>query len=105
VVDGLVSGEGNGPLQPLAKQTDMIICGSDPFAVDAVLAWLMGFAPERMPILAHRDAYRGGWGRFALGEISLQIDDVAQRLTECDIDLKFVPPPGWTTHVERRRSA
>lgn len=106
IVDGLVCGEGDGPLFPSPRIVDWIVCGQDPFAIDATLAWCMGFDPERLPIIANRQRYRGlEWGGFELAELAVAIDGVAQPLSAVDVHLGFLPPPGWTGHVERGRGA
>jgi len=102
IVDGLVCGEGNGPLQPLPRPTDWIVTGDDPFEIDATRAWFMGFDPELVPIIARRQEYLGAWGRFALDDLDVSVDAEQMPLTRSAINLEFVPPPGWRDHVERR---
>ena len=36
VVDGIVAGEGNGPLDPTPKRALVVLAGGNPVAVDAV---------------------------------------------------------------------
>lgn len=52
IVDGIVGGEGNGPLCPDAVQSGVLVAGSNPASVDAVCARLMGFDPRSIPIVA-----------------------------------------------------
>ena len=49
LVDGIIAGEGEGPLAPDAKNCGVIIAGENPVAIDAVCAWLMGFNIEKIP--------------------------------------------------------
>jgi len=58
VVDGIIAGEGNGPLGPSAKNSGVIIAGFSPLLVDLIGARLMGFSLERIPLFwkAFRDA-------------------------------------------------
>jgi uncharacterized protein (DUF362 family) len=51
IVDGIVGGEGNGPLDPSAKPAGIIVAGGNPVAVDLVCARLMGFDYRKLPIL------------------------------------------------------
>ncbi len=51
VVDGIVGGEGNGPLSPTARDAGIVLAGSDPFAVDWAAATVLGFDPLRLKIL------------------------------------------------------
>ena len=59
IVDGIIAGEGNGPLAPTAKPCGICIAGFDPLAVDTVSAVLMGFDPTRLKILAKTEQARG----------------------------------------------
>ena len=102
IVDGLVGGEGDGPLKPRPRATDLIVCGDDPFAIDVTLSWLMGFDPARIPVLSERKQFLGaGWGKFALEDLAVAVDGERGRLLDSPINFRFAPPPGWLGHVER----
>lgn len=102
IVDGLVSGEGNGPLQPLPRDTDWLAFGADPFALDAALSWFMGFDPAKLPVIARRAQFAGpDWGDFDLERLEVELDDQSQRLLDSPINFHFAPPPGWRDHIER----
>jgi uncharacterized protein (DUF362 family) len=102
IVDGLVSGEGNGPLQPLPKETDWLVCGSDPFEIDSALSWFMGFDPPKLPLIARRSQFGGpGWGDFDLAELTVQLDGQAVKPMNSSINFHFAPPPGWRDYIER----
>lgn len=102
IVDGLVGGEGDGPLKPRPRPTDLIVCGEDPFAIDVTLSWLMGFDPARIPVLSERMQFLGaGWGKFALDDLAVSVDGKHGRLLDSPINFRFAPPPGWLGHVER----
>ena len=103
IVDGLVCGEGDGPLFPQPRKMDWLVVGTDPFAVDATLAWFMGFDAARMPIVAQRDRYLGpAWGDFDLDRLPVAVDGVVAPLASFPVRDHFVPPPGWLGHVEQR---
>ena len=51
IVDGVIGGEGNGPLCPDPVASGVIIVGQDPAAVDAVAARLMGFDIGNLPMV------------------------------------------------------
>lgn len=102
IVDGLISGEGNGPLQPLPRETDWLVFGDDPFAIDAALSWFMGFAPDKLPVIARRGQFAGpDWGKFELTQLMAEIDGAAIKPLESSVNFHFAPPPGWRNHVER----
>ena len=100
IVDGLVSGEGNGPLQPLPRETNFVAFGNNPFLIDLALAWLMGFDPAKIPLLSRRKEYLGpDWGKFL--HPMIEIDGVPTNVFDSGINLRFVPPPGWRNQIER----
>jgi hypothetical protein len=102
IVDGLISGEANGPLQPLPRETDWLIFGDDPFAIDTALCRCMGFAPDRVPIITRRMLYAGpDWGDFDLKKLEVVLDGVRQHLNLVPVNFHFAPPPGWRNCVER----
>jgi uncharacterized protein (DUF362 family) len=102
IVDGLISGEGNGPLQPLPRETDWLIFGHDPFAIDTILSWCMGFDPAKIPLLDCHGDYAGPeWGKFALAELEAEFDGKISRLLRSPVNFKFIPPPGWRNEIER----
>jgi len=53
IVDGIVGGEGNGPLCPDPVASGVLLSGNDPAAVDALACRLIGFDPRTIPIVAH----------------------------------------------------
>jgi len=99
VVDGVVSGEGNGPLLPVPRKDGVILVGADPLAVDVVAARLMGLDWTRVPQL--REAARREHHRFSefLGDpatIETVSDDPRWRaLFRSPEHLGYEPPPGW----------
>jgi hypothetical protein len=58
VVDGIVGGEGNGPMAPDPKLCGVVLAGLHPVAVDCVAATLMGFDWKRLPLLRQAFAMR-----------------------------------------------
>lgn len=106
IVDGIVSGEGDGPLKARRRDTDMLFAGRDPFAIDTTLAWMMGFDPGAILMLSKRDEFLGqGWGSFSLEDLTVSVDGVSQRLCDSSINFNFAPAPGWLGHIERVKAA
>ena len=109
VIDGIVAGEGEGPLAPHDVPLGAILAGTDPVAVDLVAVRLMGFNERRIPklwepmcdpgprITAVREpgevvVAEAAAGSFTAHEIGL--GEVRGART-------FVPHPGWRGHIER----
>lgn len=59
IMDGIVGMEGNGPIQGSPRPSGVLVFGSDPVAVDATCARLMGIDPVRVPHLAQAGAFLG----------------------------------------------
>ena len=51
IVDGIIGGEGNGPMVPDSVESGVLIGGSNPVAVDCVCAKIMGFDYGKIPTL------------------------------------------------------
>ncbi len=51
IVDGIVAGEGDGPLRPIPRPAGIVVVGENPAYVDAVLARIMGFQVTRVPMV------------------------------------------------------
>jgi hypothetical protein len=64
IVDGIVAGEGEGPLSPSPKPVGLLLGGENPAYVDAVMAKLMGYNLSRIPTvynaLYHRRSHFAG---------------------------------------------
>lgn len=52
VVDGIIGGEGNGPMAPDPRPAGVLLAGTHPLAVDCVAATLMGFRWQKLRMLA-----------------------------------------------------
>ena len=53
IVDGLIAGEGMGPLRPAPKPAGLLIAGHNPAYVDAVIGRIMGYNLARIPTVYH----------------------------------------------------
>ena len=65
IVDGIVGGEGDGPLRPTPKTCGVLLAGFHPIAVDLVGARLMGFDPLKITQL--RELAQGAASRLEPG--------------------------------------
>jgi uncharacterized protein (DUF362 family) len=104
VVDGIVSGEGNGPLAPSARRDGVVLAGSDPVSVDTTAAVLMGFDPDRLKILVRAPRARG----FTLSRAdrtaircASNVEGWNGALENLDEPLDWTPHFGWVGYLER----
>jgi uncharacterized protein (DUF362 family) len=104
IVDGIVGGEGNGPLDPTPYPAGIVLAGTNPVAVDLVCARLMGFDYMRLPVLRQAlDNHSMPIAEFDYNAVvcksnSQQYD---RPLDEFDgMSLAFKPHFGWQGHIE-----
>ena len=93
IIDGIIGGEGEGPIRCTPKKTGIIIGGYDPVAVDFETAKIMGFDPIKIPTINNSSKLK----KHTLG------DHKASCVSNVDIknlNLKFKPPFGWEGHIE-----
>lgn len=103
IVDGIIGGEGDGPLKPMPKTCGVLLAGLHPIAVDLVSARLMGFDPLKITQLcelAQGEASRlkPGFGACDPAAINLLSNNPAWReLFALDNEpwLNFRAPTRW----------
>jgi uncharacterized protein (DUF362 family) len=104
LVDGIVGGEGNGPLDATPKPIGVILAGANPVAVDLVSARVMGFDYLRMPLLARAfEAHPLPLTGFTYGEVGCVSENPAFQgwlPTVLGLGMSFVPHFGWRGHIE-----
>lgn len=103
IVDAIQVGEGEGPLSPDSKAMGYLVCGTNPVAIDATCATLMGFEPMRIPAISN--AFR--ITNFSLCDFNIQdvkaiIDGTNYGIDKlpCEIIKPCVPQFGWKGHIE-----
>ena len=108
VVDGIIGGEGRGPMDPDPVRAGLVAFGTHAPSVDAVCAYLMGFDPERIPIVAN--AFRSVLYSLGSGDWrGIEVRSNRPEWNGCvadipsDTTLGFRPHFGWKGHIERNR--
>jgi uncharacterized protein (DUF362 family) len=115
VIDGIVAGEGEGPLAPTDVPLGAIVASLDPVAADLVAVRLMGFDARRIPKI--QGAMRDDGPRITAVRSP---DDVVvgvartneegagepqdRRLDELQCSRVFLPHTGWRGHIEGERA-
>jgi uncharacterized protein (DUF362 family) len=90
IVDGIVAGEGEGPLGATPVRAGLLVAGRDPALVDAVATRVIGFDPARIALV--REA-RGG-RLLPSGAL-----DPEETLDGPPLDRRFRPPRSWPSLV------
>jgi uncharacterized protein (DUF362 family) len=100
VADGIIAGQGEGPLAPDPLPLGIISLGLSAAAVDLVNALLLGLDPARIPLIRRAFDLEG----FPPGEVVVFVD--GERLTPEDAARRYGtharPPSGWQGHCEWR---
>ena len=112
VIDGVVAGEGEGPLAPLDVPVGVVLAATDPIALDLAAVRLMGFDEKRLPKLwepMHDVRLRITAVRSPADVEVWEVDasDFGERrrgLDELEARRTFAPHSGWRGHVERGAS-
>ena len=108
-VDGIVAGDGAGPLNPDPVSAGLIAFGTSPAHVDAACAWLSGFDPGLIPVIreVYRDhLYRIGDGSWQDVRVVSNHAPWNARLRDIPLrdSLSFRPHFGWVGAIERTGS-
>ncbi len=108
-MDGVIAGEGDGPLSPTNVPLGAVIAATDPVALDLVALRLMGFDERNFPKIC--EPIRDDDLRITnvqdpqdvtVFEIDSRSHDVQRRrLEDIACGHVFAAHPGWTGHVER----
>lgn len=95
LVDGIISGEGQGPLAPNNKPCGLILCGTNPWYIDQVAASLMGFDIDKIPLFSKTNENKIMPNN---NKITLNIDGTIKEVNRYDLpNLHFKPPKMWDT--------
>jgi len=109
IVDGIVGGEGNGPLDPIAKPTGMALAGQNATSIDFVCANLMGFDFRKLPLI-YRSFFAHPLPLATFESCDAIVHSNYRRLgarpiKHFDSSWMFVPHFGWKGHIEKTSSA
>ena len=103
IVDGIIAGEGMGPLAPDPVDAGWLLCGNNPVTIDCTVAKLMGFNYENIPQIFN--SLRVNNYKIAnceYDDIKCMVDGEEYRIRE--LPYKYVKcfnaAMGWIGHIE-----
>jgi len=109
VIDGVIAGEGAGPLAPHDYPLGAVLAGLDPIALDLVALRLMGFDWQKVPKV--RESMRATEARVTAvrepGDVRVfetpaeHVSPRERALKEIVCERPFLPHPGWAGQIER----
>ena len=103
VVDAIIAGEKEGPLEPSPKPIGTLVAGENPVGVDLTCSQIMGFDHHKIPTLKCASGLKLINSEQATDEIQIladeivKLDDVFTRYGH-----HFNPTSGWKGHIERK---
>ncbi len=106
LVDGIIAGQGRGPMNPDPVPAGVLLFGVHPPSVDAACAWLMGFDPDKIPIVRQSFCCRAyplagcGWRDIHLTSNRPDWQHTLPEIAD-DATFHFEPHFAWTGHIER----
>jgi uncharacterized protein (DUF362 family) len=104
IVDAIIAGEGDGPLSPDPVALGRIISGTNPVAIDASCATLIGFDPLKIPTIANAFKIRHSpLCNFTMNDISILLDGNTYGINNLPAKniMPFRPQYGWNGHIEK----
>jgi hypothetical protein len=108
VIDGVIGGEGEGPLHPDAVASGVVLAGHNPLAVDWVGARLMGFDPMAIPLYANAlEQMRERLPDLAIEEFRVRsnVPIWEAMLENRETIFSFRPSAGWRGKIELAASS
>jgi len=103
VVDGIIGGDGNGPMSPDAKPCGTILAGTHPAAVDMAAATLMGFEWQKLRLLKNSfEMQKRSFIPFRPSDIRIESNrqEWDGPLGQADGLFAFQPHFGWVGAIE-----
>jgi uncharacterized protein (DUF362 family) len=102
LVDGIISGEGDGPMNPTPVQAGIVAAGYNPFMVDMVLLRLAGIDTDKIPLYREAAKPENQWlndGREGLSAIvdgrPVSVDRSLPMEPATTAGLQFQAPSNW----------
>jgi hypothetical protein len=102
-LDGIISGEGNGPLQPLPVCSNVLAASENPFLIDLAMSKMMGFDYRKMPFLANMSQFPyQGWGGVCPEQFTVRKNGMTAEggLKSVPVLRPYLSSPGWKGHIE-----
>jgi len=94
--DGIIGGQGDGPLNPQTLPLGVICFSNNSSMTDICLATLMGFDIQRIPLL------KAAGQNIIQGNILLTLNGQLTTLKNiADLSIQTLPPPGWVDYLNK----
>ena len=106
LIDGIVGGEGDGPLAPKPVNSGVLIFGDNVVTVDHAEAILMGYDPDSLPIVRNATAMK----KYPLLNYNVGDEHIVINAKNSDFrglgklaTYRYQPPRGCRDNLEARK--
>jgi len=96
LIDGILGMDHEAPMAGLTVQSNLLIAGIDPIAVDILGTYMMGFDPHKITTITGANAKQCS----VLGDTELDEEQIAGNTSLDNAICKFVPTKGWAELLE-----
>lgn len=94
LTDGIIGGQGNGPLQPDPIAFGVVAFSNNSSLTDIIMGKLMGFDVMKIPLL------KTSFENLEKIEVDFLINDKVSRYEDIErLVIKTIPPPGWINYL------
>ena len=94
IVDGVIAGEGKGPLRPEPLHTGIVLMGDSASAVDLVMAKLIGYDPLQIRTIKHALTHPKSKLKFKVSSLQVIRNSIEVKLNKIN-SLGFKKPDLW----------
>jgi hypothetical protein len=102
LIDGIVGGEGEGPLSPRPVAAGSLLFSDDVAVGDRLACRLMGFPPEAFPLVRRAfELERHPLSNAPDASVCHNGESVPEQNIAPVLGRTFRPPPGWARHLRR----
>ena len=99
LVDGIISGEGNGPMEPDPKKCGILVAGNNPYKTDFICTYIMGFDTQKLKLISEsvKDTAVG----FMPNKLKVSCRKDRMIIPYHELNLNFKPHYSWEKKIER----
>ncbi|MCX6620127.1 MAG: DUF362 domain-containing protein [Acidobacteria bacterium] len=100
VIDGIIGGEGNGPLAPRPVHSGVLIFSDDVLAADLAAAHWMRLDPHRIPTIQRGLTDKATGSRTTIDGSEVVFNGMPVGFDELPERHAYRPPDGWLSHFQ-----
>ena len=106
IIDGIIAGEKNGPMMPIAKKCGIVAVAFSPVVGDMAMSRLMGFDYKKIPSIYQGFSLRRYRIDGGIDEVEAEIESNVKSWNDRIVQIPlnetfcFEPAYGWERHIE-----